>query len=160
MSSTVLGYRKLAYARYPPTRRSRRTRRRPEAWEHASYKTCRSRSFRFSVLLSRIVEKFLRSPPVFRKSDGFGISRSSLCRRSLTARLDLNVTIPCARAPAHQVNSKTLSSCLVDVFRACCIKVYGGIRRLLFPNCSQLFSRAMSPGRINRSIYVVGMELR
>ena len=105
MSSTVLGYRKLAYARYPPTQRRRRTRRRPEACEHASYKTCRWRSFGFSVLLPRIVEKFLRSPPVFRKSDGCGISRSSLCRRSLTAGLDLNLTIPCARAPARSVVS-------------------------------------------------------
>src|SRR5271163_4504150 len=65
MSSTVLGYRKLAYARYPPTQRRRRTRR-PEACEHASYKTCRWRSFGFSVLLAKIVEKFLHSPPVFR----------------------------------------------------------------------------------------------
>src|SRR5271169_1860244 len=62
MSSTVLGYRKLAYARYSPTQR----RRRPEACEHASYKTCRWRSFGFSVLLPKIVEKFLHSPPVFR----------------------------------------------------------------------------------------------
>jgi hypothetical protein len=39
--------------------------------------------------------------------------------------------------PAPKVNSKMLSSCLVYVFRASYITVYGGIRRLLFPNCSQ-----------------------
>ena len=36
--------------------------------------------------------------------------------------------------PAPKVNSKMLSSCLVYVFRASYIMVYGGIRRLLFPN--------------------------
>ena len=36
--------------------------------------------------------------------------------------------------PAPKVNSRMLSSCLVYVFRASCITVYAGIRRLLFPN--------------------------
>jgi hypothetical protein len=40
--------------------------------------------------------------------------------------------------PTPKVNSKTLSSCLVYVFRASCITVYKGFRRLLFPDCSQL----------------------
>src|SRR5271154_1445572 len=50
-----------------------------------------------------------------------------------SGRPDLN-----RRPPAPKVNSKTLSSCLVYVFRACYITVYDGIRRLLFPHCSQL----------------------
>jgi hypothetical protein len=41
------------------------------------------------------------------------------------------------RPPAPKINSRMLSSCLVYVFRAGYITVYGGIRRLLFPNCSQ-----------------------
>ena len=54
-------------------------------------------------------------------------------RKYWSGRPDLN-----RRPPAPKVNSKTLSSCLVYVFRASYITVYGGIRRLLFPNCSQL----------------------
>ena len=76
-------------------------------------------------------------------------------RKGWSGRPDLN-----RRPPAPKVDSKMLSICLVYVFRASYITFYRGIRRLLFPNCSQLFLRAMSPGRINRSIYVVGMELR
>ena len=54
-------------------------------------------------------------------------------RKYWSGRPDLN-----RRPPAPKVNSKTLSSCLVYVFRASYITVYGGIRRLLFPHCSQL----------------------
>jgi hypothetical protein len=55
-------------------------------------------------------------------------------RKYWSGRPDLN-----RRPPAPKVNSRTLSSCLVYVFRASYITVYGGLRRLLFPNCSQLF---------------------
>jgi hypothetical protein len=41
-------------------------------------------------------------------------------------------------ASTPKVNYRMLSSCLVYVFRASCIMVYGGFRRLLFPNCSQI----------------------
>jgi hypothetical protein len=37
-----------------------------------------------------------------------------------------------------QSNSRTLSNCLVHVYRASDITVYVGIRRLLFPNYSQV----------------------
>jgi hypothetical protein len=62
-------------------------------------------------------------------------------RKYWSGRPDLN-----RRPPAPKVNSKTLSSCLVYVFRASYITVYGGIRRLLFPNCSQLSWGAREAG--------------
>ena len=50
-----------------------------------------------------------------------------------SGRADLN-----RGPPAPKTNSKTLSSCLVYVFRASCITVYGSFRQLLFPDSSQL----------------------
>ncbi len=51
------------------------------------------------------------------------------------------------QATYAKVNFKTLSSCLVYVFRASYITVYGGIRRLLFPHCFQLLIARWSTGR-------------
>jgi hypothetical protein len=58
---------------------------------------------------------------------------SEVWRVRWSGRADLN-----RGPPAPKVNSKTLSSCLVYVFRASYITVYEGFRRLLFPNCSQV----------------------
>jgi hypothetical protein len=55
-------------------------------------------------------------------------------RKDWSGRPDLN-----RRPPAPKINSRMLSSCLVYVFRASYITVYGGIRLLLFPNCSQVW---------------------
>jgi hypothetical protein len=70
----------------------------------------------------------------------------SVSRRKDWSGRDLN-----SGPPSPKVNSRTLSSCLVYVFRASYIMVYGGIRRLLFPNCSQVLGvRALAPGCLRR----------
>ena len=74
-------------------------------------------------------------PPNFPDGEGKDFFEMAASRRKYwSGRPDLN-----RGPPAPKVNSGSVSSCLVYVFRASCITVKGGFRQLLFRNCSQAF---------------------